>query len=234
MNGGGRPWAKDGYEFLVANGSQLAPDRIVYQVYLENDFYDGIDYVLSRSQTSSAVPVEQPKIPRHSYIQSLKDMFRCRIRLLDFLWCHLVRFDFANDYLVRFNYRTGARNLLLRELPPLETKLVATELEFLDKIQQEAVRLHAPLTIVLVPFKLQLFHKELFSNARYDYKKPNQILRAFCASRQLTCVDLLETYERLDQETVKGYYYARDLHWTRAGHEQAATELATVLAKTME
>ena len=72
----------------------------------------------------------------------------------------------------------------------------------------------------------------LLDKDKYDYQKPNRILRDFFKERDIPCLDFLQIYDQMEPKTVKSFYYRKDMHWTVAGHRHAAKALTRILCET--
>ena len=129
------------------------------------------------------------------------------------------------------NLRYGGRPLLLKEHPELEKRLVTRELEVLSHLQKAAKAQGIDFYIFLIPFKVQCLKSDLLDKDKYDYQKPNRILREFSAKNKIPCLDFLELYDQMDPRTIRTFYYHKDMHWTKAGHHHAGEALSKFLAE---
>lgn len=85
-----------------------------------------------------------------------------------------------------------------------------------------------PLLVVVIPDQVQhdgaLMTDYLtavgFSPERYDFEKPQRLLRAWCGQHAVPCLDLLAVFR--SESDIGRLYLHDDPHWSRAGHELAA------------
>ncbi|MBI3252623.1 MAG: hypothetical protein HYZ52_04845 [Candidatus Omnitrophica bacterium] len=220
INGGTQGNVEDAIQFLIEKGLRFKPDLAALQIYIGNDFYDEL-----RHENKNAGRAEEP-IRRNIFLDAKRVLKGIRLRTLEFFWTRLVQIRWIDDILFRFDLRYDNRGIFLRTYPPLEKKLVTEELTGLEKIRSLCEKEGVSLVFLLVPAKQQVFKKHLLNNDKYDYKKPNRILKDFCAGYSIPCIDFLEIYETLPDETVRGFYYNQDQHWTVRGHAQAGETLA--------
>lgn len=96
-----------------------------------------------------------------------------------------------------------------------------------------------PLLVVLIPDQVQhdqaLMNEYLaavgFSSDRYDFEKPQRLLRAWCGHHEVLCLDLLAVFR--NEPDPRRLYLHDDPHWSRAGHELAAKAILTALQRLL-
>ena len=160
-----------------------------------------------------------------------KPQKKFKLYTLEILWRSLIKIEAFDNLLFKMDLRYGGRPLLLREYPELEQRLVARELEVLTHLHEAAKAQDVEFYIFLIPFKVQCLKADLLDKDKYDYQKPNRLLKAFCARRGIPCLDFLELYDQMEPRTVRTFYYYKDMHWTQAGHHHAGEALAKFLAE---
>ena len=84
----------------------------------------------------------------------------------------------------------------------------------------------------IIPFRVQCLKAGLLDKDKYDYQKPNRILREFFKARDIPCLDFLQIYDQMEPKSVRSFYYRKDMHWTAAGHRHAAKALTRFLCET--
>ena len=103
--------------------------------------------------------------------------------------------------------------------------------EFDEFVRARNIRL----LVVIIPSHVQLspelqarlFDLQNTPAARYDFEKPQRLMRAWCKENDVRCVDLLPVFQ---EDGDPGRLYVRnDIHWNPAGHELAAKALLPVL-----
>jgi len=152
-----------------------------------------------------------------------------RLRSVEFLWTRLVQIRFIDDWLYRWNLRYDNRGIFLRKYPELEQRLVEMELEDLMRIWLRCRQENIPLVILIVPTKQQLFKKHFLDNEKYDYRKPNRLLKEFLAAHDAPVLDFLELFETRSEKELKKFYFVKDRHWTVSAHAFAAETLERFL-----
>lgn len=226
VNGGTGGYAANAYEFLMKTGLSFKPDWVIEQIYVGNDFYDGMD---DKWQPTAEKALE-PHV-KHSPLSDLKAFVRgMDFKTLDFLWSRLVQFPVIDDFLYSHRLRMSNRGIYLKEYPALERELVKNEFAQLKKIKDACDRNGVHFLILVVPEKQQLFERKHVLNDKYDYRKPHRLIEEFCRQNGIPRVDLLDAYDKLPESRVRSFYYRKDQHWTRAGHEYAAKVLADFFA----
>jgi len=214
INCGGQPYAGTCYNLLLNKGLELKPDLVVLQVFIGNDFYDAI----YGSASQKGLTGELPKGKVAEYC-----------RTIDFLWNRLIQIRYIDDILFKLNLRYGNRGIFLREYPKLEKGAVDLELEYLQKIHKLCISEGIGVVLIVIPSKAQFFKKDFLYNSKYNYKKPNNILKEFCKENDIYYIDFLDKYEIMPRNKVENFYYTRDLHWTASGHKHAALELSSFI-----
>jgi hypothetical protein len=86
---------------------------------------------------------------------------------------------------------------------------------------------------IFVPEKQQVFQSRYLNDAKYDYKKPDRILKEFCEQNGVPYIDFLDIYETLPEKKVRDFYFNKDMHWTVKGHAFAAETLAKFLVQKL-
>lgn len=222
LNAGGKTAAPVAYEFLSREGMSLRPDMVIVQVFFGNDFYDVAEYEEPASRPAQPQPGPPPRA-------SLRSRISRNIRLIDFLWNRIISIDYADRLLFRQNLRYGNRGIFLKDHPALERRLVDKELDYLGRIARFCDEKKLPLFVLLIPDKLQVLKKDLLTGERYFYRKPNQIMGDFLKENKIRFLDLLDEFEKSPAGELRDYYYVRDLHFTKSGHEFTAQKLLAVL-----
>lgn len=219
-------------------------DALVAQIYIGNDFYDlqaevkaaAAEDAQQESRISSAGEAdareqggeEEPRTP----IAPIDARAKYRdLYIIEIIWRNLVEIEAFDDLLFMTDLRYGGRPLLLRDQPDLEKRLVDRELEILAAMIESARSKGVELYVFLIPFKVQALKAHLLDPEKYDYQKPNRILKEFFAQRGVPCLDFLDLYDAMEHEEVRRLYYNRDLHWNAAGHAHAAQALAHFLSR---
>ena len=93
---------------------------------------------------------------------------------------------------------------------------------------------NAALVIVLIPRKAQLYdedwkaYQEAYSNYEVDRAKPQKLLSGICSKNAIKCIDLYPSFKR---EAKEEFYFKKDGHWTKEGHEFAAKHIKQELLK---
>ncbi|MFC1804918.1 SGNH/GDSL hydrolase family protein [Candidatus Omnitrophota bacterium] len=233
INGGGPTSSCSCLDFFLDKGLALDPDMLIFQTYIGNDFYDALLY--SNAKAGEADPDFQAQydegIPR---VDLLKKIISQQIYTLDFIWNRLIQIDYIDDLLFRFNFRYGNRAIYLRELPEAERHAVASQMGCLQKIKDLCRERGIRMLLFNIPDKPQVFKREFFDQRKYDYRNPNQIIKDFCRDNDIPYLDLLDHYEKLEKEKVAGFYYVKDIHWTKEGHRDAAGVLAGFIKEALE
>src|SRR4030042_173892 len=119
--------------------------------------------------------------------------------------------------------------IFLNEYPRLERLLAESEQGDLRKIFDLCNNNGIHMLVLVVPWDMQFRKKYLMSSERYNYRKPNEILKTFFRKNNMTYIDLLDYYEKMPVEEAETLYYKRDIHWTKEGHRHAAEILAPVI-----
>lgn len=212
------------------------PDLIVVEIYVGNDFYDSTraspahpDLPAEAHGAARAAPPD-PDAP--TGFAALKARLR-ESRVLDLLWTNLVRVPPIGRFALSHGLRYENRSILLRQYPPFEQALVDTELAGLQGLIDYARARGSRVIAIIVPDTLQLFESGNLDPALYDPSRPDRLLREFFARENVTAVDFLELYATLPPEQVRSFYYAKDTHWTAAGHAFAAQVLAERIGREL-
>jgi len=146
-------------------------------------------------------------------------------RLRRFVWEGLGRWEPLDRLFLGLGMRESDRALYLRRLPSLEKALIAAESAALERVAALCRGRGYKLMVLIVPSRTQLFSEQV-RGPRYDLRQPDRSVLALCSRLGVPAVDLLDEYERVPKEELRGYYYAVDVHWTPAGYRHAAEVLA--------
>lgn len=112
-------------------------------------------------------------------------------------------------------------------------RTLATLAELRDYLRARNVSL----VLVLIPDHVQLdreLQREFLSVIgaapdRYDFEKPQKLLRAWCATNGVRLLDLLPVFQA--DADPRRLYFTNDYHLTAAGHQLTAGAIAPVLRK---
>ena len=112
-------------------------------------------------------------------------------------------------------------------------RTLATLTEIRDYLQARSL----PLVLVLIPDHVQLdpeLQREFLAAigaepARYDFEKPQKLLRAWCAKNGVRLLDLLPVFQA--DADPRRLYFTNDYHLTAAGHQVSARAIAPLLGK---
>jgi len=215
---------KERYDFMSRTGVSLKPDWVVLQIFIGNDFYDGLkaEENLKREAASAG---NGP-----AFKQRLKDYARERSAVMRLVWHAAVGFRWADDWLRRHNLRLSNQGIYLSEYPALEKKLVKFHQEHFEKLTGLLRREGIGVTVLIVPDKMQVLKAHLLPGPRYDLTKPNRIIRRACEAAGIEVLDMLDVYQAMDMRQKRRLYFRQDLHWTRSAHREAAERLAEMLS----
>ncbi|MFC1674585.1 SGNH/GDSL hydrolase family protein [Candidatus Omnitrophota bacterium] len=222
INAGGPTSACKNRDFLIQKGIGLEPDAIIVQTFIGNDFYDALAYT---------DPGFRGQLPG---IDTVKQSLSKKIYFLDFIWNRLIQIDYIDDLLFRCNIRYSNKAIYLKALPELERSAVASQLNCLESLLTICKENNIKMLLINIPDKPQVFKRELFDKRKYYYRNPNQIIKDFCRDNNIPYLDFLDHYEKLNQEEVMGFYYLKDIHWTKEGHSHAAGILADFIKEALE
>jgi len=224
--------------------NEMKGDAMVVQIFIGNDFYDLQTETDRTFENSKSPPIladplspiaKTPTGHAQPVASNSKAEKRARIRqrkiyTLQILWRNLIKIEAFDNLLFKKDLRYGGRPILLKEYPKLEQSLVERELEILTHMHDAAKAKDVDFYVFIVPFKVQCLKAKLLDSRKYDYKKPNRILREFFAKRGVPCLDFLELYDQMEHRRVKSFYYLKDMHWTSEGHKHAAKAISKFLA----
>ncbi len=235
INAGGRGTnAFHQYSFLREHQSILDPDLLVLQVYVGNDFHDSHDSIDAMGTMDTATRPERARgsiMPQtESWLAASKQWLRdLDLYTPEVIYNRLLRLNFVDDLLCRYQIRYGSRALLLRQYPSAQQDLVAHEIESLARITDHCAAEGIRTASIIIPYKLQVFKKNLLDSRIYDYRKPNALLTDFFRDHEVPCIDFLEQYQQVPESDVRSFYYFRDAHWTARGHQYAARKIQQLL-----
>lgn len=221
LNGGGSSFVGGCYDFLIKKGLELKPDLVIVQIFIGNDFYNARQYLRPE--------IISPERKDEGLLLKLKQLLSTKCYTADFIWSRLVQIEYMNDLLFHFHLRYSNRGIFLREYPELEKQLAKVVLEYLEKINNLCNNKEIKVIFIVVPSKAQVFKGYLLNNKRYYYKKPDEIIKTFCRSHSIVCIDFLDNYEKLSRREVESFYYIIDSHWTAQGHKYAAEVLTNLI-----
>jgi hypothetical protein len=227
INGGiSGTFARHHEEFLKNYLEGINPDWVLVQIFIGNDFYDGLSYKPLGKTDSNDIPVSKES---ESFMR-IKEKVKS-IRVIRFLWDTLGRSfawnvlaknDFFQDLIYRTGIRLGPRAILFKEYYPLEEHLVRETLKYLRNIDLIARSNGIQIVFLLVPFREQLTVYKIMDDPKFDFQRPNRILRDFARKEEVDVIDLLKEYEKIRPQAVERLYYEKDLHWNKNGHLHAA------------
>ncbi len=225
INGSYGRAAKEEYDFLAQTGLNLKPDLVIIQVYVGNDFYDNLLY----SNPAMKGKIKEQKNSLLRALLNWKGLLKEHSKVLDFLWRRLIQIRYVDDWLYRTGLRYSDRGIFLRNYPALENQLAGSEIAQLSRLHELLKSSHVEEAAILVPSKEQVFKKKLLIDSKYDYRKPNVLLKDFFRKNDIAFLDLLDVYETMPSSELKKLYYLQDMHWTIAGNRQAALSVAEFL-----
>jgi hypothetical protein len=65
---------------------------------------------------------------------------------------------------------------------------------------------------------------------RYDFEKPQRLLREWAQQRDVSVIDLLPAFQQADPSKL---YFENDIHWTESAHRLAAATMLPVLQRLL-
>jgi len=119
---------------------------------------------------------------------------------------------------------------------PQNTKKLQRVLPVLDEVRKEVERHGATYVLVLLPSQIQVESALPAQLARryklnlkqdYDLEKPNKVLRQYCSSRGIFCLDLLDAFRGAGKSG--GLFMLRNTHYNKRGNELAAQQISGFL-----
>lgn len=92
-----------------------------------------------------------------------------------------------------------------------------------------------PLLLVMIPEHVQLdpaLQSEYLASIgdspeRYDFQKPQRLLRVWCADNKIGVIDLMPTFRV--EPNPSSLHFQNDFHWSAAGHKLAAEAILPIL-----
>jgi len=246
--------------WLEAFGDELEPDEVLLAVFVGNDFTDNTDTsgrrifdgrMLPAGEDETAdwklrlkvwryeshlyrllarrKPKQEPSAPAAppTVLEELDEAQRAQLAQLD------IGFADAN--------RNRLGIYLPEGLSPDVEAMYATMQSALDGALAWCLERELVLSMLIIPDKMQVEQERMELARRradpeghypmLDTERPQRFLSAWCAARDLSCVDVLPamragTRAQADSQPSTEYYYLfNDTHWNVAGHRLAAVEL---------
>lgn len=110
----------------------------------------------------------------------------------------------------------------------------------LGRMGEELRRREIRFLVALVPISTQvepvdadyaarLGFRYLAEGKRLEHRGYQSKVAGYCAEQGIRCLDLLEPFRAANPEGKPHFYLPRDLHWTPAGHDLGARQIAEVL-----
>lgn len=124
---------------------------------------------------------------------------------------------------------------------PQNTKKLQRVLPVLDELRKKVERHGATYVLVLLPSQIQVETALPIQLARrydlnlqrdYDLQKPNKVLRQYCSSRGIFCLDLLGAFRAKGKSG--GLFMLRNTHYNKQGNELAANKIRDYLRKIIK
>ncbi|MGI9305288.1 MAG: SGNH/GDSL hydrolase family protein [Gammaproteobacteria bacterium] len=209
------------YLLLETEGTSFEPDVVLLMFY-ENDLSDNC---LSHSPGFGPRPYAQSAAGGIEIVRELvAERFQRFILPVPFaltLNKHSYLYNFLNNRIYQMIKADELRTLLQEDMKAAERcpqHLILAEL--LTRMREHAEAAHAAFVVALIPSQ---------DSALAGRSEIDERVLTLCAERVIDCHSLLSAFS-----SVAGgaeLYFPRDIHWTAAGHAQAAQELELVLSK---
>ena len=224
---------------------RVKPDVVVVVIYVRNDFQDNLDdenWTYGRPfvslGTNGSALVFHSASPDRGGGAKRDSAWRFYRRshlfaLFDRSLARLARAGSGRDGEASVYVPTEL--FLCRKEPAASTNVMFEAMEQLTlKLRDFSSARGAPMVFVLAPSHVQVYDdlwREVTGPATpslYDRFAPDQRMMRFAASQQVMMFDLLPAFIHAGN-TSKSLYYRFEQHWTRAGNQLVARELANYL-----
>lgn len=119
-----------------------------------------------------------------------------------------------------------------RPLPPVGVRAMEISLDVLGRIQQFSRDHRIGLMIVTIPFREQVYSREI-SGSKYDIRFPQKYVRDFALANHIPYCDLLPALRRQVTANRPSTYLAGDIHFNNIGHRIAGQVISDWLAQEL-
>lgn len=247
--------------YLQAEGPRYKPDLVLLAFFVGNDVANNsLELELEGNVNAALKPyferepgggltLLEPDPPPPTSWESVGFFLRERSALYNVVESGVLQKLSLDDLWASWRDLDAQVELTIREAEVFQTRLdprwrAAWSLtdSLLGRIAEESAVQQAKLGLLVVPTRAQVLPdawRELTGSAEgrdraYDVFAPNTLLTGIAARTATPILDLTQPFrDAAKARNAPALYYARDQHWTAAGHELAARTLAAWLRKSV-
>jgi len=230
---------------LLNEGLKYEPDMLIFSFFTGNDIDDIVlpSQVVSETTAPAAsmAPEQSQTAPKST--THYKDFLRRNIHLYSFVVDRLKSIPALQSFLQKKGIASGligsyVIDVLKKEYDNDYDLKWAEAYRVFDSVRHTVE--HA--IILIVPTREQVDDERRAKALRQlgyapetiDIYKPNRLLKAYCDTHNIMCIDLLDVFRERHAAQNKPLYFEIDPHFNAAGHLLASEVLYTMLADTVK
>jgi len=207
-------------QWMKYYGKKYSPDLIIYMLYLGNDLVGNWRWERKSGNIFSST---HPTVRSHRDIKLVTLLKILRHRLV----FHRVnqKWKLPEEYLA----------LTANNLSPEAVKNYEYSKSLLTELSEETKKAGIPLLVVLIPYKTMVESEDQMKladqirnfNLLYDLHQPNRQVSGWLQEMKVPFLDLTPELKKLSN--TEAFYYKKDGHFTRHGHQTVASIISDFL-----